>query len=432
MEAILTDSTFLEKTEFFVTKIATEEFSHKILYHDIEHIHRVVDATKEIAVAEGVEKAEKEIVLMAAWLSLVGLKNLDDFKNVNEPADLMRNTANYSFKISQQFLSELEYPENSKARVLKLIGKLPIDFIMDNDPDSHLANILDDAKMIDWSTPKAVDLSKKLYQEYLLTGADVTSESGWHDRSMNFLQNHQYLSTYGQEKLEPRKAEGIKWVEKRKKEFSKSQKAILKKELDISDDELKKLKKSLKSVKGRDEKGIQTMFRTTSRNHYTLNQMVDGKANIMISVNAIILSLILSRIIGQIETWCIHNSPVLIMLTTCSLSIVFAVLAIRPAKSHGEFTEQEIRNRQGNLLYFGNYHNMAFRDYQWGMLQMLNDGDNLYTTMIRDLYFLGQMLERKYKFLRYSLNVFMVGLVVAVFMFVIASSMPDYHIAGTH
>lgn len=75
---------------------------------------------------------------------------------------------------------------------------------------------------------------------------------------------------------------------------------------------------------------------------------------------------------------------------------------------------------------------MSFRDYQWGMLQMINDGDSLYTTMIRDLYFMGQMLERKYNHLRYSLNVFMIGFILAVILFIIASSMPDFHIAGTH
>jgi len=246
------------------------------------------------------------------------------------------------------------------------------------------------------------------------------------------LTTHQYLTEYGRNHLEPKKLKSIESLKKQKKEILKNQKALLKKELNISEDELKKLKKSLKSVKGRDDKGIQTMFRTTSRNHYTLNQMVDGKANIMISVNAIILSLILSRIIGTVETWCIHNAPILIMLITSSFSVIFAVLAIRPPKSHGEFTEEEIRNRQGNLLYFGNYHNMTFRDYQWGMLQMINDGDNLYTTMIRDLYFMGQMLERKYNHLRYSLNVFMIGFILAVILFIIASSMPDFHIAGTH
>ena len=99
----------------------------------------------------------------------------------------------------------------------------------------------------------------------------------------------------------------------------------IKQELGITEDELKSLKKSLKNVKGRDERGIQTMFRSTSKNHYTLNQMVDRKANIMISINPIILSLVLSRFIGANSTFCIHNSPILILLISAVVSIFFAV-----------------------------------------------------------------------------------------------------------
>ena len=152
------------------------------------------------------------------------------------------------------------------------------------------------------------------------------------------------------------------------------------------------------------------MFRTTSKNHYTLNTMVDRKANIMISVNAIILSLIIGALVGGnmvLERQDI--APTVLMALTCTLSIIYAVFAIRPEKTHGEFTETEIREKKGNLLFFGNFHNMHFRDFEWGMLQMLSDRNFLYSTMIRDLYYLGQTLNRKYVFIRRSLNIFILG-----------------------
>ena len=200
-------------------------------------------------------------------------------------------------------------------------------------------------------------------------------------------------------------------------------------ELSISDSEYKALKKSLNSVKGRDERGIQTMLRTTSRNHYTLNQMVDRKANIMISINAIVLSLILSRIVGNEHTFCVHNYPVLFILIASVISIAFAIISIIPAKTHGQFTEDEIRSKKGNLLYFGNFHNMKFRDYNWGMLQMLNDSEYLYTSMIRDQYFLGQMLSRKYKNIRIALVTFLIGVSLGAVSFLILAGIPEYHLS---
>jgi len=79
---------------------------------------------------------------------------------------------------------------------------------------------------------------------------------------------------------------------------------------------------------------------------------------------------------------------------TSIASNIFALIAITPDKSHGESTEQEVREKQDDLLHFGNYYNMTFRDYNWGKLQMLQDSDHLYTSMIRDQHLLGQKLSK--------------------------------------
>jgi len=80
---------------------------------------------------------------------------------------------------------------------------------------------------------------------------------------------------------------------------------------------------------------------------------------------------------------------ILKLAVTSTASNTFAIITITPGKSHGESTEQEVREKQDDLLYFGNYCNMTFRDYNWGMLQMLKDSDHLYTSMIRDQHLLG-------------------------------------------
>ena len=44
---------------------------------------------------------------------------------------------------------------------------------------------------------------------------------------------------------------------------------------------------------------------------------------------------------------------------------------------------------------------MKLEDFDWGMTEMIKDQDFLYSTMTRDLYFLGIVLAKKYKYLRY-------------------------------
>ena len=61
-------------------------------------------------------------------------------------------------------------------------------------------------------------------------------------------------------------------------------------------------------------RGIQTMFRLTSDNHLELSGMADGKANILISVNAIIISVILTVLLRRLEIDTHLTIPTIIFL----------------------------------------------------------------------------------------------------------------------
>ena len=89
----------------------------------------------------------------------------------------------------------------------------------------------------------------------------------------------------------------------------------------------------------------------------------------------------------------------------------------------GSLRRVKLEISEGNLLFFGNYYNMTLRDFTWGMLQMINDGEHLYMTMIRDLYYFGKQLAMKYKMLRLSLFALGFGLSISTtIMFMIVSN----------
>jgi hypothetical protein len=68
---------------------------------------------------------------------------------------------------------------------------------------------------------------------------------------------------------------------------------------------------------------------------------------------------------------------------------------------------------------------MQLDDYMWGMKEMLKDGDYLYGSLIKDIYFLGVVLGKKYRMLRISYTIFMFGFVIAILSFLLAIAFPN-------
>jgi hypothetical protein len=130
-------------------------------------------------------------------------------------------------------------------------------------------------------------------------------------------------------------------------------------------------------------------------------------------------------LLSKLETNTNLVIPTCILLVVCVSAIVYAILATRPNVSSGKFTREDIHNKQTNLLFFGNFHQMSLPDYDWAMTEMLNDKEYLYSSMIKDLYFLGVVLAKKYRFLRIAYSIFMYGLIVAVLAFAAAMIFPE-------
>ena len=162
------------------------------------------------------------------------------------------------------------------------------------------------------------------------------------------------------------------------------------------------------------------MYRTTYRTHINLSSIADNKANIMLSINAIVISITLSSLTPRFGTNPKLIFPTIFLLAVCLLAVVFATLSTRPKITEGIFTRQDIQNKKSNLLFFGNFYNMELEDFHWGMMEMIKDSDFLYSSMTRDLYFLGVVLAKKYRYLRICYGIFMYGLIVSVIVFAIA------------
>ena len=98
--------------------------------------------------------------------------------------------------------------------------------------------------------------------------------------------------------------------------------------------------KNKKQKESKSERGIETMFRTTLNNHNNLSGLVDNKANILLSVNAIIISVSLTTIIPKLDNPSNAHLiiPTLILVISSVIAITIAIIATRPTVTKGSFT----------------------------------------------------------------------------------------------
>jgi predicted metal-dependent HD superfamily phosphohydrolase len=389
-------SEILKKVAKYTEEILTTEISSKFVYHDHYHTERVVDASQLIGKASGLTKEELEIVAIAAWFHDTGYRSG------------CNNHEKDSAKIAEEFLIKQEYPAEKVAQVVGCIMATQ----MPQNPQNLLQEVLCDADLHHLAVEDYSLMSEKMRQEIEhIKGHKINAED-WNQMNFSFFKEHEYFTAYGKEYLQPIKKKNLKEIKKQKKEKKGDGEYTAKLE--------EKVKKLEDKLLLKPDRGIETMFRTTSKNHLELSGMADNKANIMISVNTIILSVVVSVLIRKLYEYPNLIIPTVMLIVVCLSTIVMSILATRPNVSSGMFTDAEVMAKKTNLLFFGNFHKMKLDRYEWGMKEMMKDGDYLYGSMIKDIYFLGVVLGKKYKLLRLAYTIFMIGFVLSILAFVCA------------
>ena len=401
-----TENNIVSKAQAYVESLLNEKLAKDIFYHNYPHTERVAKVAEEIARETKLPKDELEILMLAAWFHDTGFIN--DYKNHEEESQ----------KIATEFLKNEGLSDDKIEKVNTSI----LATRRDQFPHNQIEKILCDADLSHIASEDYLKIADGLRREWEIYFQQVHTDMEWYENCNEFVIKSKFHTDYGQTVLEKGKDKVLKALKKKMKKHQEQLDISMQKELGVSPNKLKELKKKLLKVEGRPERGIETMFRLTSRNHLTLSGMADTKANIMISVNSIILSILIGSLMQKLD-----NNPQLIIPTYVMLivnlgSIISAILSTRPNITSGKFTRQDIEQNKTNLLFFGNFHQMQRSDYQWGMHRLMEDGRFLYSSLIDDIFFLGVVLGKKYKYLRISYNIFMFGLVTAVIVFMVSNA----------
>jgi len=394
---------FVEKAESHVFHLFKDKLSPDYIYHNFNHTLRVVNSAKLIAKEERVGDDDMEIITLAAWFHDAGY--------IAGP----ENHEYRSAEMAEHFLKKNDYPEDKTAKVAQLIKSTQLGV----EPQNHLEKIIKDADCSHFAEPNYVLLSELLREEWKITQKKAYSDLEWAMSNRKVLLHyHRYFTDYGKNVLQPLKEANIATLQAEINSLETDKKKVPKDKKDKQDK--KKAEKS-----DRPDRGIDTMFRVTLNNHTRLSEIADSKANILLSVNTIIISISLSTLIPKLDAPANAHLiiPTLILMLFSTVCIVFAILSTRPKVTTGTFTRKDVEERKVNLLFFGNFYKMPIDEYEWAVNDMMKDRDYLYNAMIKDLYFLGKVLNRKYNLLRITYNIFMIGIIVSVAAFVYAFKM---------
>jgi predicted metal-dependent HD superfamily phosphohydrolase len=409
----------LEQVKQYVISYFDVHHDPDLIYHNLRHTKDVVAAATQIANHYQLSDEDFFVVISAAWFHDTGYftdKKDHESKSVGLATHFLKQ-----HKVDQMVID--------KVAGCILATKMP------QSPADLLQQIICDADLFHLGTDDFRDKNKLLRKEMEAIKKHDIDKDEWRGYNIEFLQGHEYYTDYCRLLLNDQKQKNLQKLIEKQADFEvKETPAVLTSDADnntiitVGKEKEKEKDKdhddehgSKKHKNDRPDRGIETMFRISSSNHQRLSDMADNKAHIMITVNSIILSAIISLVLRKLDEHSNLLIPTFMLLSVSLATMIFSILSTRPSIPPGVFTPEDISNKKVNLLFFGNFYRMSYQDYSDGMEKMMEDREFLYGSLIRDNYSQGVVLGKKYRLLRASYNIFMFGLIVSVIAFIISS-----------
>ena len=376
----------VEKAATFVACLFKDKLSNKYVYHNFNHTRETADAAANAAAYYQLNEKESCRLLLAAWFHDTGYTG-----TYNGHEEL-------SQQIARDFLQDQQLEEADIKEVERLIASTK----SDHEPKDLLEEIMHDADRLSIGKKRFFRKAELLRIEWEMFLDQHYSDKEWAKEQLQFIIANNFYTEYFRREFGSRREKNI---EKQRSQLEKS----------------KKKRKKSRSPK----RGTETMYRATYRNHINLSSIADNKANMMISINTIIMSVIITVVGGSFtlsETAFVENMrytiPICILLLGALGSVIFAIISARPNVTEKKVDIEKIRNKKSSVLFFGNFSNMKLQDFINNMNELRQSKELLYDNMTIDLYYLGLVLTQKYRLLRISYNIFMTGIILAVLAFI--------------
>jgi Pycsar effector protein len=146
------------------------------------------------------------------------------------------------------------------------------------------------------------------------------------------------------------------------------------------------------------------MLRQTRMHHVQLSAMADVKANIMLTLAALVTTFSIGYLNDPLLRW-----PVVVLILFCLATIFFAAYAVMP-KLDFDFLPKA-KEQNCNILFFGNFMNLEYEEFSKIIKEVMQSPERAYEAQIREIYELGVYLGyQKYRYVRLAYLAFISGL----------------------
>lgn len=376
-------------------------------YHNIKHTEHVVRAVREIGENEGVDEKNIHLLEIAAWFHDTGYTQ----------ASCSNHEANSS-KICKEFLNEKLAEED-----IKVIQECIMATQIPQTPRNLMEQIICDADLAHLGKEDFNTFSEALRQEKseILETGNI-SKTQWLMMNARFMTDHRYFTNYARTHFGPRKREYLQSILKEAEtiiedvEPKPEKEKKKKKKKKAPSEEVEMLNGVPMLTKPR--RDIESMYTTLARNQLGLSSIADRKASTLLSINSIITSFAIGYLFRKIDELPELLWPSLTLAITGLVSAILAVLATRPnVKKHLKKDKKDL-----NLLFFGDFVDLELEEYQQLLREATLYPEQVYDKLSKDAYYLGKVLDLKYKKVRNAFNFFMVGITISVISFIITFS----------
>ena len=153
------------------------------------------------------------------------------------------------------------------------------------------------------------------------------------------------------------------------------------------------------------------MLRQTRAHHVHLSVMADLKANMLLTIAGLIITLSVRYLFDDRM-----RIAAVVLMAFCTLTIALAIYAVMPKVDlrlrRPGLTD--LRADQSNPLFFGDFIHLPYSEYLEAMEEVMSDAYHTYEAQVREVYNLGRFLAaKKYCYLRWAYIAFMVGLLAS-------------------
>lgn len=387
----------INKSIEYISNLYSKADNTKLLFHNLDHALEVQNNIVEIGEYSGLTAKEIFLLRLAAIFHDTGwIENKEDHES-------------HSVLIAEKFLANNGVADND----IKIISDLIKITNTNLTPNTILEKVIRDADILHVGRKDFNKKSQLLRSEKELNLNKYFNDKQWLEKNIEFLEANHFFTDYAKQRYQSEKEKNILKL-KNKREVIMDDSNNLSKNTSANLDTKQKEKKK---DSGR---SVETMFRNTIRTHVEFSSMADSKANILISVNTLLLTAVAAFLVKSLDTNPHLIIPTGVLVVVSLTTLVAAILVTRPKVTNGTFTKKDVEDRRVNLMFFGNFHKMDLKSFEWGMKELINDKDYLYSKMIEDYFHLGCVLGEKYKMLRIAYNIFMYGIIISVIAFSIA------------